>query len=351
MTGSLETFSLPELFRLIDSGGKTGQLIIQPPLNQQSLDLNPNYEPPTYHLWFHKGRLITTVSYGLRHECLVSLIKNRGWLSNRVIEKLAEVCPAEVPLGNYLSKMKVLETEKLKLLFQLQLHQVYQLFNLNSGQFRLEVFSPEKLSSASMPWLDMTGVSMQASQVNLLALRIMRNWSSFAHKLPEKNSALQQLIRQPKFRLTTIEQAVWQMAQSNMSLEQLAQFRTISLLEVRKAAFCLMMARLVEEIPLANFQSRPSSIPTRKIKSLPVPETGINRLAIAEGMAKPIAESSLRKIAVQNPPKNSNITAISSTINSTATSIPAQAEILQPKKPKVSQALLSKLVNFLRSKL
>lgn len=339
MTGSLETFSLPELFRLIDSGGKTGQLIIQPLLNQQSLDLNPNYEPSIYHLWFHKGRLITTVNYGLHHECLVSLIKNRGWLSNRVIEKLAEVCPAEVPLGNYLSKMKVLETQQLQLLFQLQLHQVYQLFNLNSGQFRLEVFAPEKLSSASMPWLDMTGVSMQASQVNLLALRITRNWSSFAHKLPEKNSALQQLIRQPKFRLTTIEQAVWQMAQSNMSLEQLAQFRNISLLEVRKAAFCLMMSRLVEEIPLANFRSMPSSVSASEMKPLPLPEASINQLAIAK--------HSQREIAVHNPPSNSNITAI----NSTATSIAPQEEILQPKKPKVSQALLNKLVSFLRSKL
>jgi hypothetical protein len=343
MTGSLETFSLPELFRLIDSGGKTGQLIVQPPLNQQSLDFNPNYEPPTYHLWFHKGRLITTVNHGLHHESLVSLIKNRGWLSRRVIEKLAEVCPAEVPLGNYLSKMKVLETEKLKLLFQMQLHQVYQLFNLNSGQFRLEVFSPEKLSSASMPWLDMTGVSMQASQVNLLALRITRNWSNFAHKLPEKNSALQQLIRQPKFRMTTIEQAVWQMAQSNMSLEQLAQFRAISLLEVRKAAFCLMMARLVEEIPLANFQSKLSCIPACEIKTLPVPETGINQLAIVE--------RSQREITVQPTPINSNVTVVNSTVNSTATSIPPQEEILQPQKPKVSQALLNKFVNFFRSKL
>jgi hypothetical protein len=347
MTGSLETFSLPELFRLIDSGGKTGQLIIQPPLNQQSLDFNPSYEPPTYHLWFHKGRLITTVNHGLHHECLVSLIKNRGWLSSRVIEKLAEVCPPEVPLGNYLSKMKVLETEKLKLLFQLQLHQVYQLFNLNSGQFRLEVFAPEKLSSASMPWLDMTGVSMQASQVNLLALRIMKNWSSCIHKLPEKNSALQQLIHQPKCRLTTIEQAIWQIAQSNMSLEQLAQLRSISLLEVRKAAFCLMMARLVEEIPLANFQSIPSIRPIAEIRSLPLPEISNNQLAIAEGMAKPIAKSSPREIAVQNPAINSNITAI----NLTATSIPAPEKISQPKKSKVSQALLNKFVDFLRSKL
>jgi hypothetical protein len=339
MTGSLETFSLPELLRLIDSGGKTGQLVIQPPLDHQSLDLNLNHKTYNYYLWFHKGRLITIVNHGLHHECLVSLIKNRGWLSSRVIEKLAEICPTEVPLGNYLSKMKVLEAEKLKLLFQLQLHQVYQLFNLNSGQFSLEVFSPEKLSSASMPWLDMTGVSMQASQVNLLALRILKNWSNFAHKLPEKNSALQQLIHQPKCRLTSIEQAVWQMAQSNMSLEQLAQFRSISLLEVRKAAFCLMMARLVEEIPLANFQSMSSIRSVSEIKPLPLPETSNNQLAIAK--------RSQREIAVQNPPINSNIT----TINSTVTSIPAQKEILQPKKPKVSQALLSRFVDFLRSKL
>jgi Domain of unknown function (DUF4388) len=325
MTGSLETFSLPELFRLIDSGAKTGQLIIQPPLNHPALDLNHNYQPSTYHLWFHKGRLITTVNHGLNHECLVSLIKNSGWLSSRVIEKLAEICPAEVPLGNYLSKMKVLETEKLKLLFQLQLHQVYQLFNLNSGQFQLEVYSPEKLTSASMPWMDMTGISMQASQVNLLALRIMRNWSSFAHKLPEKNSALQQLIHQPKFPLTALEQEVWQMALSNISLEQLAQSKNISLLEIRKAAFCLMMARLVEEIPLANFQPiiRPDS--ARGVATLALTDTRLSKSAIA----------------VQNNPE----------INSPEISPSAKSAILPPEQPIVSQTLLNKLVNFLRSKL
>jgi hypothetical protein len=166
---------------------------------------------------------------------------------------------------------------------------------------------------------------MQASQVNLLALRIMRNWSSFVPKLPEKNSALQQLIHQPKFPLTALEQEVWQMAQSNISLEQLAQSKNISLLEIRKAAFCLMMARLVEEIPLANFQPiiRPQS--ARGLATLTLPDTSISKSAIA----------------VQSNPE----------INSPKISLPAKSAIRQPEQPIVSQTLLNKLVNFLRSKL
>ncbi len=324
MTGSLETFSLPELFRLIDSGAKTGQLIIQPPLNHQSLDLN-DYQSATYHLWFHKGKLITIVDNSLNHRPLVSLIESRGWLSSRVIEKLAEICPLGVPFGNYLCKMKVLEKEKLKLLFQLQLHQVYRLFNFNSGQFQLKVIPPQKLSSASMPWLDMTGISMQASQVNLLALRMVKNWSSFAQKLPEKNSALQQLIHQPKFRLTDLEQEIWQIALGNMSLKQLAQSKSISLLEIRQAAFCLMMARLVEEIPLANFKPTPRITSSSAIASFVPPRTSISELAIS----------------VQN----------NTEIYTPKAPLPAKREIPQAKKPKVSQILLKKLVNFLRSKL
>jgi hypothetical protein len=326
MTGSLETFSLPELFRLIDSGAKTGQLIIQPPLNHQSRDFN-NYQFSTYHLWFHKGRLITVIDHNLDHQCLVLLIKSRGWVSSRVIEKLAEICPSGVPLGNYLSQMKVLETEKLKLLFQLQLHQVYQLFNLNSGQFQLKVISAQKLNSTFMPCLNMTGVSMQASQVNLLALRIMTNWSSLAQKLPEKNSALQKLIRQPKFPLTTLEQEIWQMALGDMSLEQLAQFKNRSLIEIRQAAFCLMMARLIEEIPLVDFKSTLSQTPSYKMATLALPDTGISKLAIS-------AENNTEMEI--NPPK---------------VLLPAKIKTPQPEKPKVSQALLQKLVNFLRSKL
>ncbi len=324
MTGSLETFSLPELFRLIDSGAKTGKLIIQLPLNHPSRNFD-DYQSTTYHLWFHKGRLITIVDNSLNHQPLVSLIESRGWLSSRVIEKLSEICPFGVPFGNYLCQMKVLEKEKLKLLFQLQLHQVYQLFNLNSGQFQLKIIPPQKLSSASIPWLDMTGVSMQASQVNLLALRIVRNWNSFAQKLPEKNSALQQLIHQPKFRLTGLEQEIWQMALGNMSLEQLAQSKNISLLEIRKATFCLMMARLVEEIPLANFKPAPRIGSSSAIARLAPSGTSISELAIA----------------VQN----------NTEINTPKTLLPAKREIPQPEKPKLSQALLKKLVNFLRSKL
>ena len=323
MTGSLETFSLPELFRLIDSGAKTGQLIIQPPLNYQSLDCN-DYQSATYHLWFHKGKLITIVDNSLNHR-LVSLIESRGWLSSRVIEKLAEICPLGVPFGNYLGKMKVLEKEKLKLLFQLQLHLVFRLFNFNSGQFQLKVIPPQKLSSTSMPWLDMTGISMQASQVNLLALRMVRNWSSYAQKLPEKNSALQQLIHQPKFYLTSLEQEIWQIALGNVSLEQLAQSKNISLLEIRQAAFCLMMARLVEEMPLANFKPTPRIASSSAIASLVPPRTSISELAIA----------------VQNNAEIYTIKAL----------LPAKREIPQPKNPRVSQTLPKKLVNFLRSKL
>ena len=322
MTGSLETFSLPELFRLIDSGAKTGQLIIQPPLNYQSLDFN-DYQSATYHLWFHKGKLITIVDNSLNHR-LVSLIESRGWLSSRVIEKLAEICPLGVPFGNYLCKMKVLKKEKLKLLFQLQLHQVFHLFNFNYGQFQL-VIPPQKLSLASMPWLDMTGISMHASQVNLLALRMVRNWSSFAQKLPEKNSALQQLINQPTFRLTSLEQEIWQIALGNMSLKQLAQSKNISLLEIRQAAFCLMMARLVEEIPVANFKLTPRITASSAIASLVPPRTSISELAIA----------------IQN---NTEIYTLKAPL-------PANREIPQSKKPRVSQTSLKKLVDFLRSKL
>ncbi len=86
-----------------------------------------------------------------------------------------------------------------------------------------------------------------------------------------------------------------------------------------------MMARLIEEIPLANFKPTPRIIASSAIASLIPPRTSISELAIA----------------IQN---NTEIYTLKA-------SLPANREIPQSKKPRVSQTSLKKLVDFLRSKL
>jgi Domain of unknown function (DUF4388) len=363
--GSLETFSLPELFRLIDSGSKTAELIIQPPQEYRPFKAINDYPVGTYHLWFYRGQLVTLTSNRLDHTDLITLIEKHRWTNRDDLNYFADACPTNLPLGVYLHKKKILKKEKLKSLFQLQLHQVYKLFNLSSGKFQLKVISEQSLqpSSSMMPWLEMTGHSIQAVKVNILALRMLKNWGVFTEKLPEPSSALQQLVYQPTLRLTPLEQQIWQIAFGTMSLEELTQIHNLSLVKVQKAAFRLMMARLVEEIPLAHFKSHKNSNSQLSFPSPAMTVTSnsgnnarqITTIPDSYRLAPPSATRSV--IATDTSPlptrQTSIVTFSSSKLqNEKQNAIPTAATTVSlTAKPKVNPSLLRRLINFLRSKL
>jgi hypothetical protein len=360
--GSLETFSLPELFRLIDSGSKTAELIIQPPQEYRPFKAINDYPVGTYNLWFYQGQLVTMTSNRLDHFDLITLIEKQRWTSRDELHSFADICPANVPLGVHLHKMKVLKEEKLKSLFQLQLHQIYKLFNLNSGKFQLKVSPQQHLQSNStvMPWSEMTGHSISAVKVNILALRMLKNWYIFAEKLPESSSALQQLVYQPTLRLTPLEQQIWQIAFGTMSLKELTQIHNLSLREVQKAAFRLMMARLVEEIPLAHFKSHKNSnsrlsLPSDAITMTSKSKNYDSQLGMTESYEF-TSQTSTRSV-IATPPLPTRQTSIITLANSKLSNQQQDATLAKAttvplvKKPKVSQSLLKRLVKFLRSKL
>jgi hypothetical protein len=244
MSGSLEAFSLPELLRLIDLGTKTGRLTVQPVLDSEA-----TRAVGAYYIWFQNGRLVAITNRQDGRE-LMSAIENRGWLSRRVIEKLADLCPLDMPFGVYLKTMGVLKAEQLQLLFQMYLHQVYRLFEVTSGWFIFEVSSSHQSATNNLttPWLEMTGIAMRAMEVALFALRLVKRWDGFSDKLPELGCALAPLVRQPPFRLYAPELEIWKLANSSTTLEEIAYQLERSSLDVQRTAFRLMMAGLVEEV-------------------------------------------------------------------------------------------------------
>lgn len=337
--GSLETFSLPELFRLIDSGSKTAELIIQPSQEYRPFAAINDYPVSTYHLWFYQGQLVTITSNRPQHLNLISIIEQQGWTDNSLLNYYARTCPPNTPVGVYLSKMKVFPREKLKSLFQVQLHQIHQLFNLSSGKFQLKVITEQHLQPSSiMPWLEMTGLSISAVKVNILALRVLKNWDIFAEKLPESSSALQQLVYQPTLRLNYIEQQLWEMAFGTMSLGELTQIHNLSLLEVQKAAFRLMMGRLVEEIPLAIFRKNTASVSSNAmIMTYNTPQP-------LEQLSIPVASTNLVTTSA-SPVTYETKLAMSDTV------LPNQQQEIMVTENKKFNSLLKRLINFLRSKL
>ena len=248
INGFLQSFSLPELLRLIDLGSKSGRLIVQvrsEPHNSELVGL--------YHIWFHKGRLVTMINR-VNNQSLLTQFKSRGWLSEFMSKKIENAFSPNLPLGSYLEEMNLLTVPQLKLLFQNHLEQMYQLFEVPVGWFLFHEISPQaKLDKKRrIPWLEMTGQSIRATEASLHALRVQKNWDIFADHLPESSYALEQLVDQPHFQLIPIELEVWKLANGNTSLKVIAEKTKQPLLNVKKVAFRLIMAGLVDEMPIMN---------------------------------------------------------------------------------------------------
>lgn len=263
--GFLESYSLPELFRLLDSGYKSGRLILETMSNFN--DSTNNF----YYLWFYKGRLVGVTQSHQEKRAIRAILKN-GWLSKRVIEKLLPLCPEGRPLGTYFKSIGALSEKQLNQMFEADLQKVLSLFELDHGYFEFESFSEGEQTSMLklMPCQEMTGISLRGTEVALSALRKTKNWERFNHQLPDNSSGLQRLTPKSQYRLVYLEQELWKYSNSVTSIKDIAKTLENSDVEVKRAAFRLMMAGLVEEVPQANLglsmvNVRPLSVATASV--------------------------------------------------------------------------------------
>ena len=197
-----------------------------------------------YYIWFSKGNLIA-VSNCLNHKGLIELIAKRGWLSPAIVSRLRTLCPTSVPLGTYLCSQNLLERPKLSLIFQLQLHQVYRLFQLTSGRFRFDDFSQMQDRILTIPWLEMTGHRIKATEVTLYAMRLVEDWGKFNYLLPESNVILKRIAIEPHLKLATIERQVWNLIDSRTSISEIARATGESRATIKITAFRLMAVGLI----------------------------------------------------------------------------------------------------------
>jgi hypothetical protein len=240
ISSSLEFFSLPELFRSIEQNSKSGRLIVQ--TSRTNIKAKR-----TYYVWFKQGHLVA-VSDRLNHKGLIDLIHNRGWLSPPIVNRLRTLCPPQVPLGIYLQKVKLVGREKLSLIFQLQLHQVYRLFHLQTGWFRFDELQELQDRIFTIPWLEMTGQKIRATEVSMYALRLIENWSQVGEHLPESSLAVKKLLETPHLKLTALERRVWESADGRTSLAEIARLTQQTVESIQVTAFRIIAVGLVEEI-------------------------------------------------------------------------------------------------------
>ena len=143
-----------------------------------------------------------------------------------------------------------MDAEQLKLLFNAQtIAVVCKLFTFNHHQFK---FDPDQLPINA----ELTGISLPAQEMGMLGLRVLKDWSGLSAKLSDPNYAIQRwAAQQPSFRLDRHELHLWNLADGETPLTQLAVRMGVSIEAVRQISFRLSSFRLVQEIPTELLQA------------------------------------------------------------------------------------------------
>lgn len=242
-TGYLTEFSLPEIFQFLEQGHKTGLLTLR------TLPVQNQEEVQPYYIWLHQGNIVAAADRS-DEKGLISMIAQRGWVSDRAALKLFQSCPVNTPMGLCLKSQGLLQAEQLKLLFRTQVvGLVSNLFQLSNAQFEFN-------AKSILPAAEMTGLSLPATEATLMGLRTLRDWKALAEKLPDPTSGLSSaIIGQPQMKLDSHEWQVWEFANGSITLQQIAKQLTIPIEKVQQIAFRLIVTNLAEEVFMLAVQN------------------------------------------------------------------------------------------------
>lgn len=233
LAGNLTEFSLPEVFQFLEQGQKTGLLTVHPLITS---GFN------TLYVWLQHGRIIAAADR-LDRQGLMSLLQHRNWVSDRVVSKIPLICSLNSSLGLCLKSQGILDAEQLKLLFRIQvMSPMRSLFETRDGKFEFDPTAP-------LPYAEMTGLSLAATEATLIGLRLLRDWQVLTDKLPDPTSGLTSSIRgQPHLKLEAQEWQVWEFANGTVSLQAIAQNLGLPVETIQQIAFRLIVVNLAEEI-------------------------------------------------------------------------------------------------------
>jgi hypothetical protein len=168
--GYLSDCHLPEIFQFIEQGNRSGLLTF---LACPETPVDPL---PAHYIWVEQGQVVAAANR-LDGRGLVTLIVRGKWVSDRVVAKLAPLCPPDRPLGLYLQARGAIQEEDRKRLFQVQiLQQVCALCQLENARFKFEANIPA-------PMGELTGFSISTDSLKTL-------WSLKELKTPHSRDVL-----------------------------------------------------------------------------------------------------------------------------------------------------------------
>ena len=247
--GSLETFSLPELFQIIESGSKSGRLTFKPEPHTADSSLEVAFE-----LWFDKGSFVTIVN-PLKQQFLTSKTINRGWIDIKVLIDNKVHCPPNRSIGKYLSEQNLLDKEQIDSLFKAQIEEVIKLFKIDRAWFKFEELNASNKipnDNADFPWEEMTGQQKKARELSLEAIRNIPPSSRFIAEIPPGHCGLQRLVNHCNLQFDTLEKYLCNMADGSISLRKIAREMEVSIDKVQTTALSMILAGLVEQVPVIS---------------------------------------------------------------------------------------------------
>lgn len=236
LIGQLSEYSVAEIFQFVEQINKSGSLLLQPEPSTTRQSGKDHY------LWFQDGQIVAIAEH-LASQGLLSMIKQRGWIDSEMLNLVSEYSQVKQPLGLYLKAKGVLTEEQLQVLFHAQVIQpVCALFKIQVGRF---VFDTQ----ATLPKTEMTALSLSASEAILLGLRVLRDWTLLADKLPSPSYGLNRVnADKPRLQLDTQERQVWELADSKTTIETIAGQLQLPVETVQQIAFRMKTAGLVEVV-------------------------------------------------------------------------------------------------------
>lgn len=250
LRGYLSEFSLGELFQVLEDGQKTGKLSL---ITTTKNELTPE---KNYLIWFRQGEVVAA-SNRQDYQGLISLIKRRSWIEEKEISRLPNLRTLALPLGLYLKSKGLVKTADLQLIFRLQvMREITPLFQITDAKYE---FKEEK----TLPFAEMTGLSIGAKELIFRGLRSIRDWNGLKDKLPQSTSGLIPK-KNNKFdlglELDATESQLWKLCEQKLSIAEMARKMALNITIVQRTAFRLIMIGLAEEIPLIK-----STIPNKKV--------------------------------------------------------------------------------------
>ncbi|MEM6451595.1 MAG: DUF4388 domain-containing protein [Cyanobacteria bacterium P01_D01_bin.105] len=259
--GLTSEFSLPELLKFLQESQQTGRLSLTPTAldSEKRVDSENRVEETSYLFWFSKGNLIAVSNrvdgLGLSH-----MLQSRSLIQHIALPQLLRQCPPKAALGIFLRDRDLLTNKQLKSLFASQvLKQIYTLLKVSDSKFTFQESGP-------LPYLEMTGVSIRATDVTLSSLRILKDWGVLTDKLPCLESGLKPTdVELSSYRLQTKEKEVLRLAEKGLSLIEISKVLKLPALDVQRMGFCLSFVGLVKEVPLVRI-SKPT-VPQKRKRS------------------------------------------------------------------------------------